>query len=192
MSRDLRPTVAAVLAFAVLAAGAGCFASDTKSDLDRLVADDVARQDEADGYKARIAEGPELKRQLGDLSLNFKDYVQFLPPAALATETTLLKVIQGYCDVSQVQFQESVMRPGKVDGASGAEFEEVSVAFRIRSSFDEVVKFMNLLEQREPFLRINTFQLTPLEMPKVGQDEDKRDLGISIEVSTYKYIPRKS
>lgn len=192
MSKDLRNTLIAIFVFIVLAAGAGYLASNTKDDLDKMIADNANIQSEIDGFKTRIAEGPELKRQLDELNQNFKDYVKILPPVELATEEKLIKVVQSYCDAAQVLLQEVVINKPKTSGVGGAEFEEVSVTFRIQSGFDQTVKFMNLLEQHEPFLKINTFSLNPSGTPRIVDGKEQIDLGIAIEVSTYKYVPKKS
>src|SRR5437870_6192974 len=103
MSKDLRNTLIAIVVFIALAALAGYVAQDTKDQLDAKAKENEALQTEIDGFKTKIKEGPELKRQLDELNQNFKDYVKILPPAELATEEKLQKVVQTYCDAAQVQ-----------------------------------------------------------------------------------------
>jgi Tfp pilus assembly protein PilO len=189
MSKDLRNTLIAIVVFIALAAGAGYLASDTKDQLEAKIHENEALQGEIDGFKKKIAEGPELKRQLDELNQNFKDYVKILPPAELATEEKLIRIVQSYCEAAQVSLSEIMINPPRM---SGSEFEEVSVSFRLSSGFEQVVKFMNLLEQHEPFLKINSFSLNPAGAIKVVDGKEQIGLGIAIEVTTYKYVPKKS
>jgi Tfp pilus assembly protein PilO len=188
MSKDLRNTIIAVVVFLALAAGAGYLASDTKDQLEQKQKENQALQDEIDGYKKKIAEGPELKRQLDELNQNFKDYVKILPPAEIATEEKLIKVVQSYCDSAQVVLKDVTINPPT---AGGGEFEEVSVLFNVGAGFEQTVKFMNLLEQHEPFLKINTFSLSPNGQLKVIDGKEQIDMTVNLEVSTYKYVPKK-
>ena len=190
MSKDLRNTLIAIAVFIALAAGAGYLASDTKDQLDAKAKENEGLQGEIDGFKTKIKEGPELKRQLDELNQNFKDYVKILPPAELATEEKLQKVVQTYCDAAQVSLQQIMIAKDKPE-AKG-EFAEVSVGFTVKAGFEQTVKFMNLLEQHEPFLKINSFSLNPTGGLKVIDGKEQIDLQVRIEVSTYKYVPKKA
>jgi len=192
MSKDLRNTLIAIVVFIALAAGAGYLASDTKDQLEQKQKENQALQDEIDGYKKIIAERPGLKQTLEELTQNFKDYVKILPPAELATEEKLIKVVQAYCDAAQVVLSEITISTPKNINDKGAEFEEVSVTFRITAGFEQTVKFMNLLEQHEPFLKINSFSLNPAGQLKIIDGKEVIELGTGIEVTTYKYVPKKS
>ncbi len=191
MSKDLRNTLIAVALFVALAGTLIYFVTDTQAELDSVMQANQALQDEIDANNKIIATAPVLKRELEELQTNFRDYVKLLPSAELATEEKLLKVVQAYCDAAQVNLAEIIQRPTRRGGSKGGEFEEVGVSFRITADFDSFVRFLNLLERHEQFLKVNTFSATPVGQTRVVDGKEIMDLNVAIEVTTYKYIPKK-
>lgn len=192
MSKDLRNTLIAVALFVALAGVMIYFVTETKAEIDDLDQKNEALQTQIDANNKVIETGPAKRRQLEELQTNFRDYVKILPTAEVATEEKLLKVIQGYCDTSQVQLLEVIQRPGKAGGGGKAgDFQEVGVNFRIGADFDSFVRFLNLLEQHEQFLKVNSFAVNPKGQPRVVEGKDVIDLNVTIEITTYKYIPPK-
>jgi hypothetical protein len=119
--------------------------------------------------------------------------VKILPSAEVATEERLLKVIASFCDAAQVRLDEVIQKQGKPGGGGKTgDFVDVTVSFRIFSDFDAFVRFLNLLERHEQFLKVNSFAVAPSGQPRVVEGKDVIDLNITIEVTTYKYIPKST
>jgi Tfp pilus assembly protein PilO len=194
MSKDLRNTLIAVALFVALAGVMIYFVTDTQADIETVTKANEDLDNEIKGYNAEIAQAEGLKRQLEELNANFRDYVKILPSAEVATEEKLLKVIQNYMDLAQISIDEVIQKAaGKASGGGKmGEFQEVAVSFRIRADFDSFVRFLNLLERHEQFLKVNSFSVTPgAGGPRTVDGKEVIDLAVAIEVTTYKYIPKK-
>lgn len=193
MSKDLRNTLIAAALFIAIACGLGYKVSDTSSDLEQVTKDNQALEDEIKQNNDYIKRAPKLQQQLNELNANFRDYVKILPSAEVATEEKLLRTVQGYAEGAQVRMEELTTRQaaGKKGGGKMGEFEEVSVDFRITCDFDSFVRFLNLLERHEQFMKVNSFSVTPSPTPRIVDGKEVIDLAVNIQVSTYKYIPTK-
>jgi len=194
MSKDLRNTLIAVALFIALAGVMIYFVTDTQDQLDGVQKENSELEDKIKQNNDYIKKAPALQRQLNELNANFRDYVKILPSAEVATEQRLLRTVQAYADAAQIQLQELSQRDaaGKKGGGSKmGEFQEVSVNFRIDCDFDSFVRFLNLLERHEQFMKVNSFSVNPSANTRIVDGKEIIDLGVQIEVTTYKYIPSK-
>src|SRR4051812_26306995 len=190
MSKDLRNTLIAVAIFIALAGVMIYFVTDTQDELEKVTKENADLDELIKQNKTYIEKAPRLQAQLNELNANFRDYVKILPSAEVATTEKLLRTVQAYADAAQIQVQEVTERGagGKRGGGRLGEFEEVSVTFRIDADFETFVRFINLLERHEQFMKVNSFGIS-LGQTKVIDGKEIIQLGVSIEVSTYKYIP---
>lgn len=193
MSKDLRNTLIAVALFVALAGVMYYFVTDTQDQLDQVTKANADLEEQIKANNAYIAKAPMLQRQLKELNDNFRDYVKILPSAEVATDEKLMKVVQAYADAAQIRLAElsDKAAQGKRGGGKMGEFEEVSVNFRIDADFEAFVRFLNLLEKHEQFMKVNAFSVNPATRPRIVEGKEVLDLSITIEVSTYKYIPTK-
>jgi len=193
MSKDLRNTLIAVAIFIALAGVMIYFVTDTQDELDKVSKENAELEEQIKSNKTYIERAPRLQAQLNELNANFRDYVKILPSAEVATSEKLLRTVQAYADAAQIQVVELSERvgAGKKGGGKLGEFEEVSVNFRIEADFDTFIRFINLLERHEQFMKVNAFAVTPAPAPRLVDGKEIIDLGVQIEVSTYKYIPSK-
>lgn len=193
MSKDLRNTLIAVAIFIALAGVMIYFVTDTQDKLETVTKDCQDLEEQIKANKAYIEKAPKLQAQLNELNANFRDYVKILPSAEVATSEKLLKTAQTYADAAQVSITELTQHDmaGKKGGGKLGEFEEVSVNFHIDADFDSFVRFLNLLERHEQFMKVNAFSVMPQQNRRVVDGKEIIDLSVTIEVSTYKYIPSK-
>jgi Tfp pilus assembly protein PilO len=192
MSKDLRNTLIAVAIFIALAGVMIYFVTETQDQLE-VVNKEIAELDEQiKQNKLYIEKAPRLQAQLNELNANFRDYVKILPSAEIATTEKLYRTVQAYADAAQISVESLGERGAgaKKGGGRLGEFEEVSVTFQIAADFETFVRFINLLERHEQFMKVNSFQIS-LGPIKTVDSKEIITLGVSIEVSTYKYIPSK-
>jgi Tfp pilus assembly protein PilO len=192
MSKDLRNTLIAVAIFIALAGVLIYFVTETQDKLEVVNKEIADLEEQIRQNKQYIEKAPKLQAQLNELNANFRDYVKILPSAEIATTERLFRTAQAYADAAQITIQDLSERSagGKKGGGRLGEFEEVSVSFRIEADFETFVRFINLLERHEQFMKVNSFAVSPGQTRTVDGKETI-DLGVSIEVSTYKYIPSK-
>jgi len=191
MSKDLRNTLIAIALFVAVAGVLVYFVTDTQNQIDEFVQKNQALEDEIAANRKVIEEGPKLKQQLDELNANFANYVKILPSAEIATPEKLMKLVQSFADASQIHLNEVIQRDMKGGGGGKmGEFTEVAVTFSIDADFDSFVRFLNLLERHEQFLKVNAFTVTP-GPPRVVENKEVIPLGVTIEVTTYRYIPKK-
>ena len=193
MSKDLRNTLIAVAIFIALAGVLIYVVSNTQDQLDQVTKENADLKEQIKQNEDYCKKAPQLQKQLQELDANFRDYVKILPSAEVATEERLLRTVQNYAEGAQIRMEELTQRTsaGKKGGGKMGEFEEVSVDFRIDCDFDSFVRFLNLLERHEQFMRVNSFSVNPAATPRVVEGKEVIDLSVSIQVSTYKYIPTK-
>jgi len=194
MSKDLRNTLIAVALFVALAGVMAYFVSDTQDQLNDVTKANGDLETQITEHNNYIANAPKLQRQLKELDDNFRDYVKILPSAEVATQQKLMKVVQAYADAAQIRIDElgekgSTAKKG--GGSKLGEFEEVTVSFRIDADFDAFIRFLNLLERHEQFMKVNAFSINPSPKPRIVEGKEILDLAITIEAATYKYIPSK-
>lgn len=193
MSKDLRNTIIAAVLFLLFAAAIVYDCTTKQEEIDVVTAANTSLENEIQGYEQEIAKGPGLKRKLDELQTNFRDYVKILPSAEVATEERLLKVVQAYCDAAQIRLEEVLTSTGK-GGGGGAklgEFKDVGVSFRIQADFDSFIRFLNLLERHEQFIKVNSFAVTPSRQVRIVENKEVIDLGVSIQITTCTYVPKK-
>lgn len=193
MSKDLRNTLIAVAVFIALAGVMIYFVTETQDQLDQISKENAELEEQIKANKTYIERAPRLQAQLNELNANFRDYVKILPSAEVATSERLLRTVQAYADAAQIQVVELSEKDtlGKKGGGKLGEFQEVSVNFRIDADFDTFIRFINLLERHEQFMKVNAFAVNPAPLARVVDGKEIIDLSVSIEVSTYKYIPSK-
>jgi Tfp pilus assembly protein PilO len=193
MSKDLRNTLIAVALFVALASGMVYWVMGTQDELDDVVKKNADLDGQIKDNNAYIAKGPQLKAQLAELNANFRDYVKILPSAEVATEEKLLRTVQAYAEQAQIRFTSVNMQAGgsKKGGGKMGEFQEVGVNFNIDCDFDSFIRFLNLLERHEQFMKVNSFSVNPAQTPRVVEGKEIIDLGVTIGVSTYTYIPTR-
>src|SRR5271170_2909319 len=190
MSKDLRNTLIAVALFVALAGVMAYFVSDTQDQLNDVTKANGDLETQIREHNNYIANAPKLQRQLKELDDNFRDYVKILPSAEVATQQKLMKVVQAYADAAQIRIDElgekgSTAKKG--GGSKLGEFEEVTVSFRIDADFDAFIRFLNLLERHEQFMKVNAFSINPSPKPRIVEGKEILDLAITIEAATYKY-----
>jgi Tfp pilus assembly protein PilO len=193
MSKDLRNTLIAVAIFLALAGVMIYFVTETQDQLEVITKENAELEEQIKQNKQYIERAPRLQAQLNELNANFRDYVKILPSAEVATTEKLYRTVQAYADAAQISVTELSERGagGKKGGGRLGEFEEVSVNFRIDADFETFVRFVNLLERHEQFMKVNAFQVTPSPTTRLVDGKEIIDLAVTIEVSTYKYIPSK-
>jgi Tfp pilus assembly protein PilO len=197
VSKDLRNTLLAAAFFLLVAVGLGYWVYGKKTDLDDLKAQNAQLQSEIDKLQQeasqKVIEG--LQKQLSELNVNFKEYVQILPSEDVATIGNLNKLLQKYMTDSQITYESYSMRlsPGTAD------FQEIGIAIRGSGTFEQFVNFLNMLERHTTFLRVNTFNCAvdagKIKVVSTNQGQfggkDEIPLTISVDVSTFRYVPKK-
>jgi len=193
MSKDLRNTLIAVALFIALAGVMIYFVTDTQDQLEQITKENDDLKEQIRQNIDYCKKGPDLKRQLDELNANFRDYVKILPSAEIATQERLLNLIQNDAEAAQIRIAEVIAKgeTGTKGGGKMGEFEAVSINFRIDCDFDGFVHFLNQMERHEQFMRVNSFSVNPSATPRVVENKEIIDLSVTIEVSTYKYIPKK-
>jgi Tfp pilus assembly protein PilO len=193
MSKELRNILIAAGLSLIFALIASYVDYDTNNDLQDVLAKNT--QLEAD-IKAAVDKVQDpltgikpLQDQLRNLNENFNNYIKILPTAEVATEERLRKTVQSWCDQSQIDWSTLTVEKPK---AAGNGFLDVGVQFTTTGSFDQFLKFLNLLERHEQFFKVNSFSLSPMGTPKVLADGKQIiELQINVSVSTFTYITTK-
>ena len=193
MSKDLRNTLIAVALFVALAGVMVYFVTDTQDQLDQVTKACAELETQIQQNNAYIAKAPQLQRQLKELNDNFRDYVKILPSAEVATQQKLMKIVAAYAESAQIQLEHLTERSsqGKKGGGKLGEFEEVSVSFSIDADFESFVRFLDLLERHEQFMKVSAFAINPASKTRVVDGKEIIDLSVTIDASTYRYIPTK-
>ena len=193
MSKDLRNTLIAVALFVALAGVMVYFVTDTQDQLDQVTKACAELETQIQQNNAYIARAPQLQRQLKELNDNFRDYVKILPSAEVATEQKLMRIVANFAESAQIQLEQLTSRPtlGKKGGGKLGEFEEVAVSFHIDADFEAFIRFLDLLERQEQFMKVSSFSINPASKTRVVDGKEIIDLSVNIEASTYKYIPSK-
>jgi len=182
MSKDLRNTIIAAAIFILLSGLIAYHINETQTEIDAVTVAIQALDDEIANLKKEVAQELDLRKQLAELDANFKDYVQILPSAELATEERLLRWVQGYCDQAQVKLKDITVRPS----SDRSEFQSVSVLFSINADFESFIRFLNYLERHQQFLKVNSFSITP-QLVRTN-DGTSTSMTVSLEVTTFKYV----
>jgi len=197
MSKDLRNTLLAAVFFVLVCSGIGYWAYDVNTELEQVTQENAGLQAAID--ELQKAASPKvielLQKELDDIEKNFKEYVKILPSEDVATEENLLRAVQKYVTESNVTYSDYTSRRA----GGKAEFEELAVSLRCEGTFDQFVSFLNLLERHESFLRVNSFSASVSKTVlaasgaggNFGGGRDILTLGLNIEISTYRYIPKK-
>lgn len=198
MSKDLRNTLLAAAFFLLVSVGLGYWVYGKKCDLDDLKAQNAQLQADIDKLQQeasqKVIEG--LQKQLSELNLNFKEYVQILPSEDVATIGNLHKLLQKYMTDAQITYDSYTMR-----AAGGtADFQEIGINIKGSGTFEQFVNFLNMLERHTTFLRVNSFNVrvdsSHIKLATGGQGQfggkDEIPLTISsLDVSTFRYVPKK-
>lgn len=197
MSKDLRNTLIAAAVFLILALVSGYYVYDKYNELEVVSGENQTLEKQIKDLKEVASDKvlETLQKQLKELEINLKEYVKILPSGDVATDENLIRTVSGY--VAQAGVGLDNYTTGR--GGSKPDFEEITVTLRMKGTFENFVTFCNLLERHESFLRVNSFSLTPtgpasLATATPGSNVMVRDvipLGISVEVSTFRYLPRK-
>jgi Tfp pilus assembly protein PilO len=197
MSKDLRNTLIAAAFFLLVAVGLGYWTYGKKTELDEMKAANAGLQAEIDKLQQEASQKviEALQKQLSELTVNFKEYVKILPSEDVATEDNLLRVVQKYFTDAQITWDNYQMRRGPV-----TDFQELTVRINGSGNFEQFVNFLNMLERHESFLRVNVFSADPdMAGMKIASGNQSQGFGakdeipvrLSVEISTYRYVPKK-
>lgn len=201
MNKDLRNVAIAGAVFALLAGLALYFVTETKAEVEAMQGQNDALQGEIAALAPLVTDEiiAGLKTQRDQLKGNFAQYIKILPSPDVATEQQLLEVVQDKCDrsglaLSNIQFREQGGAQ-QANAARGPGFEELVVTLTAQGSYTNFVKFLNLLERHEAFLRVNSFSCSPASVARGQAQVDEQGnaylpLTIALNVSTFRYQNR--
>jgi Tfp pilus assembly protein PilO len=169
----------------------------SKNSETRLVLEQLeAREASALVKKDRI---PDLERELSDLEEIVEEYTEILPredevlrDAFVDTITQLCKesglVVTGAEPVSVEQF--SSPQRGRVNPAAAKvvpPFQRHKYRFEMIGEFSQFHRFVNLVENHTRFLRVDAFNLFPIDRSDDLSAASKPHKNFTIEISTYVY-----
>lgn len=123
--------------------------------------------------------------------------MRILPLPEVATEERLMDLVQDKLEQAQfrlmrIELTEPKAKRGGRRGktpvkAKSPAFKEVVVRMTAQGSYDQFLRFLNLLEKHETFVRINSFTC---DAGTQTIDDDGKvvvPLNITMDVSTYRY-----
>jgi len=189
MSKELRNIIIAAGLSLIFALITGYFVYDTGNSLAQQNTDNAALEEDIKTLQTKAADLKGLNDQLAKLTENFNQYIKILPTAEVATDERLRTTVQGWCNQAQIEWDDLTVEKPR---PAGNGFVEVAVSIHSNGSFDQFLKFLNLLERHEQFFKVNSFSLSPTGSPKFGADgKQVIDMGLSMSISTFTYVTAK-
>jgi hypothetical protein len=203
--------IAAVAVFVVVIGGlgAGIYA---KSGENGEISEDVERlRGEIAGLDAIIATREQKKKHRDAQDEVFKELISVLPQYSERQEERVYEAVTSYGSLAKIRFGGLVPKPVQVmpppgaappptapgappkpPGAGGApptDFTQTELTLRFEGTFHNFLRFINMVENHESFLRVDTIQLTPLR-PADGPQPEQLEVSIVVRISTFHYVAK--
>jgi len=147
----------------------------------------AAKQGEIKAAEAKIAKIPNAEREVIVLRENLSEYVRILPNGQELEE--FINVIWEFERQSGVSI--GMFKPGaKSRQAKNSKFSSVVYQFELTATIWQTMRFMNLLENHERFIKVNALQLKsggkkrPGDQSRSG-DEIVHDIKLTVETFVY-------
>jgi len=194
MNKELKAVVGAGVFFLLLIAGAVYVVMDLGDQLELVQGENAQLVAKIDGLKKEVAQRESLQLQLDKLEAGLAQYVRILPLPEVANEEWLMNLVQDKLEQAQFRLMRIEVTdpkgqagpPPRGKGA-GPAFREVVVRMTAQGTYDQFLRFLNLLEKHETFVRINKFACDAGQ--QILDDDGKVivPLSITMDVSTYRY-----
>lgn len=184
-----RPAIVVLLPFVLVAALFGQRAWALSDQRAALAADNAALSQEVGALAAKVARIEPLRAELRALEENVARYIRILPAPEVATEERLLEMVQDVRERARfVGLAGCNLRPARTaERKSASGFLEIAITAQGSAYFEELLRFLNLLERQESFVRVNAFTARATEP---GEDRPP-PLDITLDLSTFRYVAGK-
>lgn len=141
----------------------------------------AGKQEQIKAAEAKIAKIPDAEREVIILRENLSEYVRILPNGQELEE--LLEEVYEYQRQSGVSIAS--FKPGARNRkAKQSKFSSVTYDFQLEATIWQALRFINLLENHERFVKVTAFELKSGK-PSKESTEVVHDIKLSIETFVY-------
>lgn len=202
MGSNMQKIILAAAAFLVVFGGLCAATYSQYNEKEKTLATVNQLQDEIGVYEAKIATRDEKRRHKEAIEDNFGELVEILPQANPRQRDRILDALTSYGSQARVKFVRVIVtedlksapgapQPPPAPGAKpfGDAFEQTQLAVQYEGTFQNFMKFLNLIEVNSltgNFLRVDEVNLDPGR----GEDVEPKVLNITIKLSTFSYVVR--
>jgi len=179
MNSTLQKIVVAALAFLIVF-GSLCYEIYDKYDeRDRLDQDIKGLDDQISAYDLKIAQKPKLTKIKDDIEDNFTNLVEILPQQNEKQGDRVLDDLTSYA-------AQAHMDPKGVNITykPAGQFNQTMLNTRWQGTYANTLRFINAMESRGAFLRIDELTLDPVK----STDSDVKLMSVGLKVSTFHYV----
>jgi len=132
----------------------------------------------------------------------FRQLVEILPQYSERQEERIYEAVTQYGSVAKLQFRGVVvgLRPPSGPAPAGGpqpagqaapkDFAQTELTCRFEGTYYNFLKFLNLVENHESFLRIDEVLLSPTGAQPVDANPDQKELQIRVKISTFAYVSK--
>jgi hypothetical protein len=209
MSSNMQKLILAAAAFLVVFGGLCVAAYSQYNEKEKTLAVVQQLHDEIAIYDAKIATREEKRKHKEAIEDNFNELVEILPQATPRQKDKILEALTAYAAQAKMKFIRLVQDPTMLGSTApapgqpqppqpppgaqakpfGDAFEQTVLTVQYSGTFQNFMKFLNLIE-------VNPLTGNFLRVDEVGLEPDKsdavepRNANITIKVSTFHYVVR--
>ncbi len=203
--------IAAVAIFVVVIGSLGfAIYKQTGDNADLQQSVDGLRNEIA-GLDAIIATREQKKKNRDAQEDVLKSLVSILPPYSERQEERVYEAVTQYASLAKLKFGGIIPRavvsapvrptgggppgapappaPPKPPGAAASDFAQTELALKFDGTFFNFLKFVNMVENHESFLRVDQLSLVPAR-PTAGPQPENLDVTVTVKISTFQYAPK--
>lgn len=195
--------IAGIAVFVVLLGGigAGIYAKTNENAEIQVKID--ALNEEIGKLDARIAQREALKKLRAAQDDIFKELVAILPQENERQQERVWETLTAYASVAKLTpiGLVPIVKPVNTGAPAGAppppsgqaapkDFAQTELRIQYSGTFFNFLKFLNLVENNESFLRVDEIQLSPAPTADTGPQPEHRLLSIIVKISTFHYVSK--
>jgi Tfp pilus assembly protein PilO len=200
MNTGMQKLVLAAAAFLVVFGGLCAAIYSKYNEREKTLAVTAQLRQEIAGYDATIAKRDERRKHKEEIEDVFNELVEILPQASPRQEDKILEDLTSFAAQARLTFKGVVLskaQPGQQQQPAGAPagqqkamnsaFQQTELTVRYEGTFANFMRFLNAVENRPSFLRVDDVSLDPI---KTADAAEPRPLGIQVKLSTFHYVVR--
>ncbi len=132
----------------------------SRREVEAVAASNRALATQAALFQAKRDSRPTLEAEAAERKAAVARSLTLFPSPEIATPEWLLERLQECCERSKFQLKNFCIKPCAVRPVPRTWSREIDTTHCAEGSFAQLVHFLALLEQGEPFVRVNSFTVT--------------------------------
>lgn len=158
--------------------------AESRREVEAVAASNRALETQAALFKAKRDSRPTLEAEAAERKAAVARALTLFPSPEIATPERLLERLQECCERSKFQLKNFCIKPCAVRPVPRTWCREVDITLPAEGSFEQVTHFLALLEQGEPFVRVNSFVVTA---GRTKVEDEGPLLTVAINISTFRF-----